>query len=302
LIRERNVSLVVVAGLVNPQGSIAAKLEKRAVVWQVVDTRTPAIIRAAITPIVTRTADVVMTTGEKVASSHPGLEILGDRLIPFYSPVDTVRFAPNEQTRQDARKLLHIPPGGLVIGAVANITPQKGIEYLLRTYAELRKQRDDVYLRIIGSRMGTQDRYWNKLSEEASKLGLKDWTNSIVYEPRGDVSRVILGIDIFVLTSVPNSEGAPTSVIEAMACGIPVVAADVGSVSELVSEGRTGYVVGAGEIYAFTNRIQRLLNDPDRRRDFGAEARRIATKEFALEKCLSTHLSAFDAALRHNKP
>ena len=83
LIRERNVDLVEIAGLVNAQGAVAAHLEGVPVVWQLLDTRAPALLRRALMPAVIRLSDAVMCTGRAVADMHPGARALNGRLFPF---------------------------------------------------------------------------------------------------------------------------------------------------------------------------------------------------------------------------
>ena len=83
LIRERRIDVVQVNGLVNPHGAIAGHLENVAVVWQLLDT-VPMAARRVVMPLVKRIADVVMSTGLKVAQVHPGAVEFGDRLIFFF--------------------------------------------------------------------------------------------------------------------------------------------------------------------------------------------------------------------------
>lgn len=131
LIRQRSIDVVQVGGLVNPHAAIAARLEGVGVVWQLLDTRAPMMLRRLIMPWVIALADVVMTTGAGVARVHPGAAALGSRLVPFYPPVDTSVFTPGPDHRASARAEFGLGTGGLLVGTVANLNPQKGLEHFI---------------------------------------------------------------------------------------------------------------------------------------------------------------------------
>src|SRR6266851_21923 len=95
IIRERRIDLVQVNGFGNPQGAIAAKLERLPIVWQLLDVGFPVLFRRTMMPLVSRWADVLMSTGMVVARAHPGALKFGDRLVLFYPPVDIGLFKPD---------------------------------------------------------------------------------------------------------------------------------------------------------------------------------------------------------------
>ena len=103
LIRDREIGLVEIAGLVNAQGGVAAHLEGVPVVWQLLDTRAPITLRRALMPVVVRLSDSVMSTGRAVAAVHPGTDRLNGRLFSFFPPVDTSEFA---RTRKEGRRFV----------------------------------------------------------------------------------------------------------------------------------------------------------------------------------------------------
>ena len=88
-------------------------------------------------------------------------------------------------------------------------------------------------------------------------------------DPGDDVARFLKVLDVFLLTSVPRSEGVSTTVLEAMATGVPVVATDVGGLDEVVENGRTGYVVPPLRADAIAAAALRLIRDPILRAEFG---------------------------------
>ncbi len=301
VIRERQIDLVVIGGLVNPQAALAARLEKEPVVWQVLDTRSPMAVRRALMPLVRGLADVLMTTGREVANVHPGALAFGDRWFPFYSPVETRTFNPGRADRKAVRDEWGVAESDVVIGSTSNISPQKGIEYLIDTLAGVRAAGYDARLVLVGPEYDTHRAYSDSLRLRMRVHGLVEGDDVTFVGSRSDVERQLQGFDVFAMASVPASEGVPTSILEAMASGLPVISTDVGGVCEVVDEGVTGFVVPALDVRALVAQTARLLDDAAMRVAFAAEARRQAVARFDAAVCTETHLRAFEVALARRR-
>jgi glycosyltransferase involved in cell wall biosynthesis len=113
-----------------------------------------------------------------------------------------------------------------------------------------------------------------------------------------DVRPALVAMDVFVLASVPRSEGAPTAIEEAMMMRLPVVATDVGAVREVVEDGCTGFVVPPLEAPALADAALRILENPEARTLFAARGRERALDRFSAEECARAHLDAYELALR----
>jgi glycosyltransferase involved in cell wall biosynthesis len=297
LIRTNNLELMVVVGVENPHGAIAARLENIPIVWQINATQTPMFVRRAMIPVIRRLADVVMTTGTKIVQEYPGLvDALGQRWVPFYSPVDVDVFAPSIHMRAQARKELGLAPDAIVIGTIGNRNPQKGHDIFVRAAARLSKERPNLQFVILGARDENHGSRDDEILREARQLGLIKDKNLFVVDPGKQVAKLAAAFDIFWFSSVPKSEGVPTAIMEAMALGLPVVATDVGGTTDVVQDGETGFVVPPLDPASLASASISLIDSAALRASMGEVARERAVLEFRTERCVDAHLSAFRIA------
>jgi glycosyltransferase involved in cell wall biosynthesis len=296
-IRRHRIDLVQVSGLVNVHGAAAARLEGLPVVWQVIDTRAPMLLRRAFAPVVQGLADVVMSTGAAVARVHPGLRGFGDRLYVFFMPVDPAVFDPAAVDSDAARTSFGFAPKDCVVGTVGNLNPQKGHEFLLRATARILIEKD-VKLLIVGAPHDTHRHYERELYRTARDLGLVLGEDVVFTGGLTDVRPALAAMDVFLLSSVERSEGAPAAVEEAMMMGLPVVATNVGALDEVVEDGSSGLLVPPEDPEALAQATIVLLEDRARRLAMGERGRAVALDRFTLDECAAVHVRAYEHALR----
>jgi glycosyltransferase involved in cell wall biosynthesis len=300
-IRERGIDLVQAHGPTNPHVAIAAHLEGRAVVWHIYDTVAPMWLRRLTMPLVVRLADVITTVGEELARVHPGAVGLGERTISLLPPVDTAAFAQSPERRAAARERLGAREGDVVIGTVGNRNPSKGHGHLLRAAAVVRRRHPAAVVRIVGAPSPVHATHEAQLRELGRELGLNGARALRWIDPGDRVADHVAGFDLFAMTSVPNSEGIPTVILEAMAAGLPIVATDVGAVREVVHDGENGFVVAPLDDAAIATAIERLVADPALRARLGAAGRELTERRCALDPLADEHARAFALALEHRR-
>jgi glycosyltransferase involved in cell wall biosynthesis/SAM-dependent methyltransferase len=297
LIRSENIDIVQIGGLVNPHAAIAARLERVPVVWQLLDTRAPRPVAVAAMVWVRALADVVMSTGIAVARAHPGYPAIANRTVPFFPPVDLERFLPRPEARAEVRATWGIPPSAPVIGSVANINPQKGVIELVRAFAQVRSRHPAARLVLVGAEYPDHAAYSASVRAQMADDGLVPGRDVIFLGERDDVERQLAGMDVIALAAAPRSEGITTAILEGMAVGLPAVVTDVGALREVVTDGRTGFLIPPGNTDAFASALTRLLDEPTLRTRMGQEARRVAQTEFGVDASADAHVRAYMQAL-----
>jgi glycosyltransferase involved in cell wall biosynthesis len=198
-----------------------------------------------------RITDYFLTDGTFVASEAIRLKIAQpERIRAVISPIDVVPPA-SEASRIAARRALGIPDHAKVVGTVARLAVQKAPLDMVRAFAALR--RPDVYMVWLG---GGELRGKTERLVEAE--GLAD--RFLLLGDRTDVADLLPAFDVFALSSL--WEGLPCSVVEAMTCGIPVVATTVNSVPEVVVSGKTGLVARPDDPASVTRALAYMLDHP----------------------------------------
>lgn len=166
--------------------------------------------------------------------------------------VDTECFAPREAAATWRRKLRS--DAGPMILSVGNLVPEKGHELVLRAVARI----PNATLVIVGQ--GPEKKL---LAARAQTLRMAGRVRFLDNMPQRELSELYSAANVLALGS--QREGWPNVLLEAMACGTPVVATDVGGVREIVTQAHAGRVVGERSAGAFARAIQELLMNPPER-------------------------------------
>jgi L-malate glycosyltransferase len=175
-----------------------------------------------------------------------------DRIHLCYNGIDLTRFHRTDSVRPE-----NLPPGGLVIGVVCVLRPEKGLPTLVEAFAAVRKLTPNLRLAIVGS-----GPMLPQLQSRARDLGVLD---ACTFQPT--TSRVedwLRNIDIFVLPSL--SEALSNSLMEAMACGCCPIASRVGGNPELIEDGVRGLLFPPGDAAGLAAALRQLILNPDLRR------------------------------------
>ena len=184
--------------------------------------------------------------------------------------VDTDAFRPADRDR--ARRQLGLPAKVPVVLFVGRIEPLKGIDVLLRAVSHLDGR---FHVLVIGGD-GKDLARRGELAMLARDLGLDGKVSFLDAVPHEDLPLYYNAADVCVVPSYYESFGLVA--VEAMACGVPVVASRVGGLRETVRDGQTGYLVPWLCPEPFAERVELLLNNESLRRSLGREARAAAER------------------------
>jgi glycosyltransferase involved in cell wall biosynthesis len=178
------------------------------------------------------------------------------------------------ERRASFRRAGSIGADAQLVTLVARLVPIKRVDRFLRIAAELGQRTSAEFLIVGDGELHDELLRHPAVAELGERLRWQGFTEAI--------EDVYFASDVVVLTS--DNEGTPVSLIEAQACGRPVVSTDVGGVRAVVRDGETGYVVAPDAEPAFTQRVQELLDAPDTARRFGARGREHVSANFTLER------------------
>jgi len=184
--------------------------------------------------------------------------------------VDVERFRPLDRSR--VRRRFGIPLKERVVLFVGRIEPLKGIDVLLRAVSHI-----DGEFRVLligGDRKDVARK--GELSALATELRIADKVTFLDAVPHVDLPLYYNAADVCVVPSYYESFGLVA--VEAMACGVPVIASRVGGLTETVQDGQTGYLVPWLCPEPFAERLELLLNNEPLRRSLGREARAAAER------------------------
>jgi glycosyltransferase involved in cell wall biosynthesis len=233
-----------------------------------------------------RITDHFLTDGTFVASEAVRLKIAPpDRIRALISPIDDVPPV-SELARRDARRVLGLPDGAKVVGTTARLAVQKGPLDMVAAIAALR--RPDLYLVWVGD-----GELRAKTERLIQKEGLSD--RFLLLGDRDDVPSLLPAFDVFAMASL--WEGLPCSVVEAMTCGIPVVATAVNSVPEVVIPGKTGLVARPADPASLSRALAYMLDHPAEAARMAEAARAQIGEQFRSDRLGQELMEVYEAAL-----
>ncbi len=226
-------------------------------------------------------ADLVLTLGHAMRNKIVAAGVDPARVLLSPNAVGTAYLETPKPSRA-AKTALHLDPDKFYIGTVSSLVAYEGLDDLISAYAELRRERDDVELMIVGDGIAMPS-----LRLHAAELGLDPEEIFTGRVPAHQAPLRHQALDVFV---VPRKDFAvtrsvtPLKPVEAMASCRPVVASDLPALREMVSEGVTGSLVPPGNPSALAAAIDRLLEDGEARSRMGFAGRSMVLRSRTWER------------------
>lgn len=225
-----------------------------------------------------RVAEAIQTLDAVVTVSRA----IGDAADAIARPRRPITVVPNGADAQvfmprdagDARRRMGVPDDGPVISYVGKLVPRKGVDTLVEAMGILAARAAGAPRLVMAGIGGLRE----PLEQRAAELGVADRITWLGKVPHDEVGWVMSAGDVFVLPSL--SEGLPTVVCEAMACGLPVVATAVDGTPEIVDDPATGLLVQPHDAGGLAAALARVLDDHDMAARMGGEALRRSEAEY----------------------
>ena len=189
--------------------------------------------------------------------------------------VDCDVFKPNEMKGTE---------GPIEVLSVGRFVEKKGFHDAIRAFAKAYEQNKNMIYRLVG--YGPLDK---DLRDLAKQLGVHDAIDFAGKMSHSSIVRTMQEAQVLLAPSIRakdgDEEGTPTVIIEALACGIPVVTTNHSGIGSLISDGETGWIVNEGDIDGLATSLQKLL-PTDTRIKMGSNARAVALERFAMNRLI----------------
>ncbi|MEI2779547.1 MAG: glycosyltransferase [Tetrasphaera sp.] len=257
-------------------GGVAAKSVRLPVLWHVRDRISPDYLPTPAVWMVRALSrvvpDQILVNSRATAATVPAASTV---------VYDAVPAAPPHHHRTEE--------GPVILGMVGRLAPWKGQDVFVRALALARRDHD-LRARLIGSAMFGEDAYEASLHDLCAELGIAD-----IVDFRGfcsDIWAELAEIDVLVHASV-TPEPFGQVVIEGMAAGVAVIAADAGGPAEVVTPGHDGLLVAPGDVAGLAAAIGKLAGDPGLRAQLAAEGRRTSA-EYDPQTVATAVLAAYE--------
>lgn len=193
--------------------------------------------------------------------------------------VDTERFRPSEtENKIELRQKNGYKPEDFLMVYVAEFNKNKNQQFLIRVLAKLTKTVPNVRLLLAGN--GSRLDYCRRLAKE---LDISERVEFLGF--RKDIEQILPMCDLAVASSF--REGLPVNIMEAMACGLPVVATNNRGHKELICNGESGWLIDSKDIDKMAARIEMIARDRVLQNKFGNFGREIVEGKYAIKKILN---------------
>lgn len=219
-------------------------------------------------------SDIVIAPSKKIEKFLQGYGVKKPIFV-LSTGIDLNRFKKSKKPKE-LRKNLNINPGAKILLFVGRIGKEKNIDFLLDVLKEILKQRKDVILLMVGD-----GSYLNKFKKLVERFKIEKFIKFTGRIPCQEIPIFYQASDIFVFSSLTETQGLV--ILEAMACGLPVVALKDDAFKGIVINNQNGFLVEDSSPTSFAQEVTKILDNPLIYKRFSANSQKFA-KEFSEEK------------------
>ena len=198
--------------------------------------------------------------------------------------IDISRFSNNYNTEQ-VRRELGIADNFRIIGTIGRLSPEKAHLDLLEAAKMLKESFANVFVLIVGDGPMRAN-----LEAAIEKLGLNN--NVLITGVRNDIPDILAIFDIFVLPS--HSEGLPIALLEAMAAKKPIIATNVGSIPNVLSQKKSGILIPPRDVYLLKNAMAELLGNSSKADLFAQNAYTTVEAQYSSKRMTEEYMDIYE--------
>jgi glycosyltransferase involved in cell wall biosynthesis len=224
-------------------------------------------------------SDVIMTVSKSIAQELREYHLNPDEVIIVGNGIDEKFFFPKKRKSQNDKKYI------LFAGSMDR---EKGLFDLVDCGRYICSERSDISFILAGS-----GRDLNKLKRKARKAGLQDRFKFLGQVEKDQLVKLYQNATLFVLPSY--HEGLPTVLLEAMSCGLPVIATDVRGNRDVISDGENGILVPQRAPKKLAEAIRNLLDDEKTKKTLSENARKTIEEKYTWEAVSSKFLRCYES-------
>lgn len=219
-----------------------------------------------------------------------------DKINIIFNGVDLNKFDPQKTDRNKLRKELNITENEILVGMTGRFSPGKGHEEFLLAAKELSKKYPLIKFVVVGEASRGEDEYAKSIKQIASKYKLR---NLYFIGFRSDIPDVLAAMDIFVFPS--HAEAFGLGLIEAMAMYKASVCSNSDGVLDITINNETSNLFQVKDGNDLADKLEKSILDPDKRKNFGDNARKRVAEYFDLEKLTDQTINVYSKLLEEGK-
>jgi glycosyltransferase involved in cell wall biosynthesis len=228
-----------------------------------------------------RNVDAFLVISQEIDAELASLGVPKEKRLFLPNGVNIERCVPiSEERKRKLRTELSLPMDATIVAYVGRLVPEKRVDYLLKSWPEIRSKFSSARLLIAGE--GSEERRLREMSVDGTQF-----TGQV-----NDAVPFLQAADLFVLPS--STEGLSNSMLEAMSCGLPVLATTVGGAPDVIEHGVSGYLIPPEDLDSLNLGLQTLLADGTLRFRLGSNARARILSDFSLDSVAERLASLYD--------
>ena len=201
-----------------------------------------------------------------------------DRLFTLMNSVDFNTFHPisSEKEKNNLRQKYGLPQNAKILIFVGSLIARKGFDLLITSFVELSKSQEDLFLLVVGPRNSLEnpsvnDEFVVNLRKQVEKNQITSQTLFLgLIQDRKQLAELYQASNLFIFPS--RNEGFPNVVLEAMACGLPVIVSKLPGIEKVINNNETGVILQNNDAESISLAVQRLIGEPKYNAIIGSRA------------------------------